>query len=104
MAHGVVKIHLHAIVFCADLKTLTTLPINSLSVSVSDCIEACLFMLVFAVTILVAVYISPLASNSLFCPILACCGDFDWMPGLSLWFTGQHPIIDFKCFACVQAV
>ena len=25
--------------------------------------------------------------------VLACCGDCDWMPGLSSWLTGQQPIV-----------
>ena len=34
-------------------------------------------------------------------PVLVCSSDCDWMPGLSSWLTGQHPIINLIGFACI---
>ena len=33
---------------------------------------------------------------------LAYRSDYNWMPGLSLGLTGQHPITGLKCFACIH--
>ena len=51
------------------------------------------------VTKWVVVYISTMyfsPSNSLSLSVLACCGDYDWMRGLSSRLTGQHPIINLN--------
>ena len=69
------------------------------NVSVSDFIDV--FVLFCVVTKLAAIYISRRHFSIPMNLLLYRVAVTDWMPGLSLWLTGQQPITDLKCFACV---